>query len=470
MIAALQRSRLWNRLLSALIVIAALGAAFYLGARPSRRWLMLTVAALGGVALLSQPALGLYALVAGALVVPLEFGTGTEVKLNVAALLVPALLVLWLLDMIRRRDLRLVPSRANWPLLLFLLAGLLSLLVGNAFWDPAVPKSGRFIIVQLAQWAIFAFSAIAFWLAGNWLRDAASLQRLTFFFLALGGGIAILRVLPGVSGLIGRFVTIAFIRAPFWVLLAALAGGQLLFNDRLTSGWRLFLWAVLGAVFVYAFRQQQEAASNWVGVAAVGGVLFWLRFPRVRPLVVVMALVMLGTGIFFPAVYNFAGGDVEWQISGGSRLVLIQRVVEVTMRNPLTGLGPASYRPYANIKPLKYMNAYWVNPLINSHNNYVDLFAHVGILGLAIFAWFAAEVGWLGWQQFRRHTSGFARGYAAGVTAAWVGALAIMLLADWILPFVYNIGFPGFQASILLWLFLGGLLTLEQLDNDPATN
>jgi hypothetical protein len=38
-----------------------------------------------------------------------------------------------------------------------------------------------------------------------------------------------------------------------------------------------------------------------------------------------------------------------------------------------------------------------------------------------------------------------------------------MLFGDWILPFVYNIQFTGFQASVLLWTFLGGLVTLEQV-------
>jgi hypothetical protein len=50
-----------------------------------------------------------------------------------------------------------------------------------------------------------------------------------------------------------------------------------------------------------------------------------------------------------------------------------------------------------------------------------------------------------------------------GVLAAWVGAIVIMMLGDWILPFVYNIGFPGFQASVLLWMFLGGLVALERM-------
>ena len=44
-----------------------------------------------------------------------------------------------------------------------------------------------------------------------------------------------------------------------------------------------------------------------------------------------------------------------------------------------------------------------------------------------------------------------------------IGALALMALADWFLPFVYNIGFPGFQISSLIWMFLGGALVLEQM-------
>jgi hypothetical protein len=54
--------------------------------------------------------------------------------------------------------------------------------------------------------------------------------------------------------------------------------------------------------------------------------------------------------------------------------------------------------------------------------------------------------------------------YVNGMLAAGAGALVLMLFADWILPFVYNIQFVGFQASVLVWLFLGGLLVL---DNQP---
>ncbi len=191
--------------------------------------------------------------------------------------------------------------------------------------------------------------------------------------------------------------------------------------------------------------------------------LVWLRFPRLRGLLLVLVVILALSGMLFPTIYDFAGGDAEWQESGGSRLVLIKRVIEVTLRNPITGLGPAAYRPYANMKPLPYQGAFWVAPQINSHNNYVDLFAHVGLLGLALFGWFVFEVARLGHRLHRRYRTGFAAAYVNGVLAAGVGSLVIMVLADWILPFVYNIGFLGFQASVLVWLFLGGLVALENL-------
>ncbi|MCB0207078.1 MAG: hypothetical protein KDH89_19840, partial [Anaerolineae bacterium] len=131
--------------------------------------------------------------------------------------------------------------------------------------------------------------------------------------------------------------------------------------------------------------------------------------------------------------------------------------------NPITGLGPAAYRRYAAMTPLKYGGAFWIAPQVNSHNNYIDLFSQVGIVGLALFLWFAAEIALLGRRLHNRFQTGFASGYVNGMLAVGAGALVLMVFADWMLPFVYNIGFPGFQASVLVWLFLGGLVALENM-------
>jgi hypothetical protein len=259
---------------------------------------------------------------------------------------------------------------------------------------------------------------------------------------------------------------VAPFRTPFWVILAALAGGQLLFNRDLSQTWRLFLLAIMGAVGIFAFIQWREAVSNWVGVTAVAGILFWLRFPHFRWLSVILIILLLLSGVLFPVLYGFAGGDDEWTTSGQSRIALIKHVAEATLRNPITGLGPAAYRPYTATKPLEYGNALWFTPNVNSHNNYVDIFAHTGLLGLGLFLWFLAELGWLNWKLTKKYKEGFLGGYVNGMLAAWVSCLVIMMLLDWILPFVYNVSFRGFQASVLVWLFWGGLLAVESWDQD----
>lgn len=454
-----------RRTLSAVVALGVLFAAAVLGRLASLYWLLLFLMGGGTLVLLKAPNLGLLAVVAAALVVPLEFSTGTEVKLNLATLLVPALFALWLLQGIRARSFHWMHSSVNRPLGLFLMAGLLSLLIGNATWDPAVPKSGSFLLVQLAQWAIFVIAAMAFWLTANMREPKVWLPRLTWAFLMLGGGLMLLWMLPGMGGrIIGRFATFAFIRAPFWMLMAAVAGGQLLFNTALSNLSRVVLGGLLVGVISLTFFRFRGSSSTWMGVGVALAVLGWLRWPKLRWPVLVLVVSLAVFGGLFSSVYEFAGGDEDWTRTGGSRLALIERVLSVTLRNPITGLGPASYRPYANVEPLKYLKAVYFNPLINSHNNWVDLFAHTGLLGLGLFIWFAITLGLLGWRLSRQYPDGFLGGYVATVVAAWVASLVLMLFADWILPFVYNVGFSGFQASVLVWLFLGGIVAVEWID------
>ena len=182
--------------------------------------------------------------------------------------------------------------------------------------------------------------------------------------------------------------------------------------------------------------------------------------PAAAPLLLAALTV---SGFLFSTVWQFAGGQREWVTSGGSRLVLIQRVLSVAMRNPITGLGPASYRPYANLEPLTYRHITWMTPSVSSHNNYVDLFAHTGLVGLALFFWFVVALARLGLRLRGRFQRGFLAGYVNAMLAAGVASLVIMLLGHWILPFVYNIGFPGFQASVLVWLFMGGLVAVYHM-------
>ncbi len=451
------------------IVAAVLLGAVILGRRPSLLWIGL-IAGIGVVAvLLKKPTLGLFLLIVVALLGPISINTGTEVYLNLATLLIPALFVIWLLIRMNQHDIRLVASPTTKPLVAFLILVIISIFISNVTWDPNVPRRDNFILVQFGQWGLFALSAAIFWLVGNLIKQEVWLRRLTAAFLLLAGGLAIVRVLPGGTSIIDVVATSAITRAPFWMVLAALAAGQLLFNRTLSTRWRIFLIVILASVLAYAyFGDQQERTSNWVSVGVVIGILLWLRLPKLRWLAISVVILLLASGVLFQALYTFAGGDAKWSESGASRGVLIARVLEDSMRNPITGIGPAAYRWYGMTRPLGYEGAWWIQPLVNSHNNYVDLFSQTGIIGVALFLWFMFELLRVGRKLHMRYPDGFAGGYIASMLGAWFSIMVIMALADWFLPFVYNIGFPGFQASVLVWMFFGGLLFYEGLVQQSA--
>jgi hypothetical protein len=99
----------------------------------------------------------------------------------------------------------------------------------------------------------------------------------------------------------------------------------------------------------------------------------------------------------------------------------------------------------------------------NSHSQVIDLIAQTGLVGLACFTWFITEVGLLGLRLAKSAPEGFARGYVYGALGGLAGTIVAAYLVDWVLPFVYNIGLNGFRASVLAWLFMGGLVSIEQL-------
>jgi O-antigen ligase len=133
-------------------------------------------------------------------------------------------------------------------------------------------------------------------------------------------------------------------------------------------------------------------------------------------------------------------------------------MAQIIKANPVFGLG--------------FSNYYWITPLFsilgwnvqfNSHNNYIDVLAQTGLVGLAFFAWFIFEVGRLAYRLRVRTPEGFARAYVYGALGGLVGTIVAGMLGDWVLPFVYNIGLDGFRMSVLAWIFLGGLVVLDQI-------
>jgi O-antigen ligase len=407
----------------------------------------LLAAIVGIMTFMHWPSFGLAALIITALIVPSPYLPG---GVNLAVLLLALLIGLWLLDMILgQRDIRLVPSRTVRPLLALVLVATLSFGIGQLPWYTFVSSAP--LDTQLSGLFIFVLSAGAFLLPAHQIRDLRWLQGLTWLYVGLGALFIAGWLLPGLGGITSRLFQLgATSNSLFWVWLVALALSQAVFNRKLHLGWRLALGGLVVATMYVAFVKSYDWKSGWLPALVVIAVIVALRSWRAG-----LAMALAGA---VPALYLSSQALATDEYSYSTRLDAWEIMFEIIKVNPVTGLGPANYYWYT---PLYRIRGWAVQ--FNSHNQYLDIVAQTGLLGLGCFLWFAGEVAWLGWRLRTRAPAGFAQAYVCGVLAGLAGTLAAGMLVDWILPFVYNIGLNGFRASILGWLFLGGLVSIEQI-------
>lgn len=436
-------------LLSLLLIIGELLLIALLGFGGSQRLLLLVLFLPVGVGLVLTfkrwPSLGIVIAALAGFVVSYSGPSG----LNVTMILVAILLGLWLLDTaVHPRQLHLVPSRTLWPLLLFLVAALISFGVGQLPWLTFAFHAP--LGAQLGGLSIIVLSAIAFLLAANQLREQAWLSRLTWAFIAMGAVYVMFRMFLPRFGLLLMKNWFQQMGTVFYIWLIAMAFSQAVINRNLHRGWRLILGGVvlvtLYVLFVLKFADKSGWVTAFVCIGAIIGTRSWRAGLALIPIAVLAAL-LLWTGIIGTDEYSISTRFDAWSIMG-----------QIIKLSPIFGLGFANYYWYTPLFPIR---GYAVS--FNSHNNYIDIVAEMGIVGLILLIWFLWEVGWLAMQMRKQAPSGFADAYVYGTIGGLAGMIVAGMLGDWILPFFYNIGLNGFRSSVIGWLFLGGLVALEQM-------
>jgi O-antigen ligase len=405
---------------------------------------MLCFVAAGAIILLRWPVLGLIGTIIGGMFVPFAGPSG----LNAAVLGIAAMLGVWIMKMIvEQRKISIYASRTFIPLAVFIIFSLLSFGIGQLPWFTYAEHAP--LNAQSGGLAIVIFSLGAFLLTAHLMDDLRWLQALTWVFILFGMVYVLGRFFEW--GGIDRVYQSGFTAGSlFWTWLVALTFGQFFLNKGLRLRWRLVLGFCVLLTFYVAIKQAYDWKSGWlpplVAVATIVAIRYWRRLLPLAPIGVLLA--------YYVATQSIGTDEYSW----GTRLDAWLIVTEIVKASPLFGLGFANYYWYT---PIFRIRGYAVR--FNSHSQYVDLMAETGIVGLIVFFWFFWEVAKLGWSLKDRVPEGFAQAYVYGALGGLAGTVFAGFLVDWVLPFVYNIGLTGFRASVLAWLFLGGLVSLEHM-------
>ncbi|MCB0256668.1 MAG: O-antigen ligase family protein, partial [Anaerolineae bacterium] len=294
-----------------------------------------------------------------------------------------------------------------------------------------------------------------------------TLKWVTAVFLGLGILALIGRYGGPVNALVNPWLKpYAVSNGSFFVWMTALAAGQALFNQGLKRSWRIALFALAAAVPILGFWQNTDWASSWLPPLLALIIVLWLR-SRFVSISFFFALILI-LALFSGVILGSYDWQAEREISVGGRFILWESVLGLSAQHPVLGLGLTTYRQYFQFIPLLTEAGRWWRPNVNSHNLYIDLFAQMGIVGLAVFGWAVFEIGRLGWRLQQRCSGDFAAGYVASALAGLIAMLVASAIVEWLLPFVYNVGFPGMRFSVMSWLFLGGLASLDRILPDPV--
>lgn len=398
----------------------------------------------GFLALLRYPNLGFILLFLGGMFVPFAGPGG----FNASILTLILMIGLWLMDMfVVKRQFTFVKSAPIRPAGYMLIVCVIAFAMGQIPWFIFANQAP--IDAQIGGFAIYFFLVLAMIMTANVIREVRWLKIIVWTFIGLGFIYVLGRTLQ-LSVIDKIYAHGVYANSMFWMWMVALPLSQAIYNNHLTLRTRILLYGIVALTFYVALVQQNDWKSGWVPAAVAAAVLVGWKFRKVVPFTIPFILMVVA----YLAQDLISTDEYSW----GTRVDAWLVVLDISRVSPIIGLGFANYYWYAQIFTIR---GYRIR--FNSHSQFVDIIAQTGILGLICFVWILFEVGRLAYRLMKQLPEGFAKAYAYGVFASVFGALMASFLVDWLLPFAYNIGLDGVRASVLPWVFFGGLISLEQI-------
>ncbi len=440
------------------VICSLIAGGLCLGLVVARAPLMTLVAVVTGVALVTaslvEPLVGLGAvLIVGPLRAWLEVAApGVLPYAGQAALMV--VLLAWVVRAAWSRETVLPVPPLTWALVLFLLAGLLSLLNPANLWVG---------FLEWAKWLQILLVVLIVYDRINKVGDRG--VRISVMGLVASG---LLQALIGLwqFGIRGEGVEQFLIGGRFYRaagtfqqpnpyagmlgLIAALLVGMAL--SAVVGWWRTgrrlrdiqsVLWVALPVVLLVAGLGASWSRGGWMGFGvAILAMVVLLPRRGGWGLVLVTAVFALGVGLY---ATGWLPSSIEARLTGFvaytrigdvrgigvsdanyavmERMAHWQAALAMWRDHFWLGVGLGCYEPaYSTHRLLA-----WVLPLGHAHNAYLNMAAEVGLVGVSAYIiWGGGQL--IGAASALRHLVGWQRGLALGLAGAWVHLAAHSLV------------------------------------------
>ena len=250
----------------------------------------------------------------------------------------------------------------------------------------------------------------------------------------------------------------------YLMIFFPLALAQLIYASSISKKiFYISILSILGFALYATFIR-----SAWVGIVFSILMILILRFKKSIPLktmmtsLILVIVIIVSFPFWVPYVLNVIQ-VFDPDIEGYYVLARIPGWLDgwrIFTENWWLGVGAGNLVPF--IKVFEYNPEIGVRlPVI--HNNYLEIAATMGIMGLVFLIWLLISVLIKSFQVFEVTQDQFLKGIALGFLGAFIGFVPAMLAGDFLIHSVWNAGFYSFCATIYIWILLGLVIAIDRL-------
>jgi O-antigen ligase len=328
---------------------------------------------------------------------------------------------------------------------LFLASALLSTVFSLDPWESFVSLKKFYLL-----------SAVYF--VGFNVKTLSRLQELAKLFLSI-------TALTGVYGLVmfgfgyqPRLLAaqgMALTSGGIFMMAGLLSLAWLRHQHQLNEKWgRARSW--IAAVLLIASLAGTKTISSWAGFMAGFPLLIRSRWKRAA---IYLLAVLLLAGVFYAAAtpkLSFKYFNVNKSVSWNIRLSFWRMGWQLIKERPVLGTGSIDLGELLKAKRVPADDWLWDNaPMAGHlHNNFIQITATRGFVGLAAFIFMWASVFLLA-AKLMRSRSGLTASFAGGISAVLAG-FQVNGLAEW--------NFSDSEVVTIVWFLVGLLLALYRLE------
>jgi O-antigen ligase len=392
----------------------------------------------------------------------LQIGSFSGRTIHQGLLLAEVLATILILAWIARRPStkRFINTPFNGPLLLFAGLAVLSLGTAQALPDAIVVREATFLVsvgqVLLVLWPIGIYLATA-----DLIDHSSQVRWLHAVLVGLAAPQFLVLLLPAsVRPYMAWAVTFGLFAAP-------LAMAAAFYTTSIPT--RLIYIVISLAPLLRGLMGGKAFLYSYVLAAAV--VILWLKSRTLLltagGLVAAVALmaVSIGSERYLTApldrLVDIERSQASWGGPAG-RVQLARDALSIWAEAPVVGVGPGN----------SYVYMLQRSPIGTPHNQYLNILAEFGILGLGAWLWFIVQTFRVGLRVHQRAREPAHAMFALGWLGMFGGLVVGSLTGDFMIHSIRNGGLELFSGYYLQWVLLGtlvGVAKLEGLLDTPQT-